>query len=156
MSNNAKFKKWHLYLFGIIVLIFVVLKLYDWLYWPKAEALIAGHEISVLVADTATHWHKGLSGRDGLKENEGMWFKMNSLGYYTMVMRDMEFSIDIVWIDEGKIVDIAPGLKPEKDRPEALLTSYRPRLPATAVLELPAGFIARNGIKIGDTAVFKP
>lgn len=156
MSEKRKTKKWHLYSFIIIIAAFVGLKLFDIFYWPSARVQIGDREISVKIADTATHQYRGLSGRNDLMENEGMWFKMSSPGYYTMVMRDMNFSIDIVWFDGNKIVDIAPNLLPEKDRPEALLTRYRPRLPATAVLELPAGFASSSGLKIGDTAVFLP
>ncbi len=156
MSEKSKIKKWHIYSFIIIVIAFIGLKLFDIFYWPSAHIQIGGQEISVKVADTPSHQHKGLSGKNGLGENEGMWFKMTTPGYYTMVMRDMNFSIDIVWINENEIVDIAPGLLPEKDSPEALLTRYRPRLPATAVIELPAGFASSNGLKIGDTVVFMP
>jgi uncharacterized membrane protein (UPF0127 family) len=59
-----------------------------------------------------------------------------------------------VWIDNGMIVDIAPNLAPENDRAEEEQTIYRPRLPANAVLELPAGFTTANGIKIGDRVKF--
>jgi uncharacterized membrane protein (UPF0127 family) len=81
----------------------------------------------------------------------GMLFKFLNRDRYAMVMRDMEFALDIIWLDDGRIVDMAPNVAPEDGRSEAQLTVYRPRLPATAVLELPAGFIAQKGLKIGDT-----
>jgi uncharacterized membrane protein (UPF0127 family) len=154
MSEKVKLKKWHFYFLCIAIAIFVLLKLFDWLYWPHAVILVAGRSVDATIASTPSHWLKGLSGKSGLRENEGMWFKFNTRDYHTMVMRDMKFPIDIVWLDSDKVVDIAPGLKPENGLQESQLTLYRPRLPATAVLELPSGFAASSGLKIGDTVAF--
>jgi len=154
IDEDKQFKKWHLVLFGIIILIFIILKLSNIFYWPKAKVEIGGQTIKVLVADTVSHQTKGWSGAGDMGSVQGMWHKFNSRAYHMMVMRDMEFSLDIVWIDNGMIVDIAPNLPPEKNKTEEELTLYRPRLPANNVLELPAGFTADNGIKIGDRVKF--
>jgi uncharacterized membrane protein (UPF0127 family) len=67
-----------------------------------------------------------------------------------MVMRDMNFPLDIIWLDGFTIVDMAPNLQPEKGRTEEDLTPYFARLPSTLVLEVPTGFITQNKLKIGD------
>ena len=154
IDEDKQFKKWHLVIFGIIILIFIILKLSNVFYWHKAKVEIGGQTIKVLVADTVSHQTKGWSGAGDMGSVQGMWFKFNSRIPHAMVMRDMEFPLDIAWIDNGMIVDIAPNLAPEKDRAEAELAIYRPRLPADAVLELPAGFTAAHGIKIGDRVKF--
>jgi uncharacterized membrane protein (UPF0127 family) len=65
-------------------------------------------------------------------------------------MRDMKFPIDIVWFNDGVVVDIASFIKPEFDVPEEDLMIYLPRMEANVVLELPAGWTVRNDLKIGD------
>ena len=67
-----------------------------------------------------------------------------------MVMRDMHFPLDIIWLDGNKIIDIAPNLPPEPGLAEEQLTIYRSRAASTLVLELPAGFMERTSLKIGD------
>lgn len=144
-------KKWPLIAFAIIVICFVILKIYNYCHWPEAIITVSNSPIKVLVADTPEHWLKGWSDRRDMGGYDGMLFKFLARDSYAMVMRDMEFALDIIWLDDSKIVDMAPNVAPEDGRSEAQLTVYRPRLPATAVLELPAGFIAQKGLKIGDT-----
>ncbi len=151
MNEKKVIKKWQFVLFAVIAISFLVLKVYDWFYWPKGDVLFGDKSIKVLIADRPSHQYKGWSDRNSMGSVEGMWFDFNSRAYYIMVMRDMKFPLDIIWIDDGKIIDIAPSLQPEPEREESQLTQYRPRLPATDVLEVKAGFIAENSLKIGDT-----
>lgn len=65
----------------------------------------------------------------------------------------MRFPIDIIWINNGKVVDVSRNasndfniLKPR---------FYRPKEPAQYVLEVNAGFAEKKGIVIGDTVLFK-
>jgi uncharacterized membrane protein (UPF0127 family) len=69
-----------------------------------------------------------------------------------IVMRDMRFPIDILWIDSKlKIVDMVANVAPEPDKKEAELRVYYPRTEVSFVLEVPAGFIEKNGVVLGDT-----
>jgi len=148
------FKKWPWFFLIIFLVIWAILRFYDF-YWPSATVRFpAGQEIKVLLADRPSHWQRGLSGRSDLGEYGGMLFIFGEKSRHTMVMREMKFPLDIVWLDSGMVVDIAPGLQPEPGKSEAGLTRYAPRLPATAVLELPAGSVARYGLKIGDRVEF--
>lgn len=142
-------RSWHYILLLAIILSSLIFKIYS-SYWPKREVVLGNEIVRVLVADTYSHRLKGLSGRDGLGDSGGMLFVFPERGQHTMVMRDMLFSIDIVWIDGDSIVDMAPNLQPESGKKEADLTPYFARLPSTLVLELPAGSIARLGLKVGD------
>ena len=65
-------------------------------------------------------------------------------------MRGMRFPIDIVWLSDGVVVDIAPSVPIEPGVPEADLRVYYPRLKANTVIELPAGWAEGHGLKIGD------
>ncbi|MDD2757920.1 MAG: DUF192 domain-containing protein [Patescibacteria group bacterium] len=149
-KGKQEVKNWHWYLLIAIVIFFAILKITDIFYWPKAEIKIGGAVIKVLVADRPTHWNKGWSDVANMGDYQGMFFKFVGKGQHVMVMRDMNFALDIIWLDGGTIVDMAPNLPPEKGVLEGDLTRYSARLPSTAVLELPAGFIASQGLKIGD------
>jgi uncharacterized membrane protein (UPF0127 family) len=64
---------------------------------------------------------------------------------HVFVMRDMKFSIDIIWFNAGEVVDIAPSVPVQpQDR------QYTPRASANAVLELPAGWAEAHKLQIGD------
>lgn len=67
-----------------------------------------------------------------------------------MVMRDMRFALDMVWLDGLEIVDLAKNLEPEPGKNELQLVPYVGRTKNNMVLELPAGFLDKNGVKIGD------
>ena len=66
-----------------------------------------------------------------------------------IVMRDMNFPIDIIWLYHGTIVDVAPNVQTENVGEEDLVVYY-PRDNANVVLELPAGWAKQNDVKIGD------
>ena len=55
-------------------------------------------EVIVEVADTGEKRSQGLAGRDGLEENQGMWFRFDQPGQYGFWMKGMKFSLDFVWI----------------------------------------------------------
>ena len=91
---------------------------------------------------------KGLSGRDYMKENNGMLFIFPQSRLYPFWMKNMKFPIDIIWLDdELKIIglekNINPNTFPEKFFPPSL---------AKFVLEVNGGWSDENKIKEGMTA----
>lgn len=118
-------------------------------YSQKAEIKIGKAVINVDIAYTQEEQYKGLSGREFLKENEGMIFIYKSYKIPSFVMRDMKFSIDIIWIRDNVIVDISKNLPlPVPGKP---LIEYKPISDINRVLEVLAGFTDRGKIQIGDT-----
>ena len=98
------------------------------------------------VADTVQSRAQGLSGRAGLAEGEGMLFVFPQDGKYGFWMKDMRFSIDILWLAaDGKIVYIAENVSPD-----SFPQSFESDVPARYVLELPAGYTALHSIAVGD------
>ena len=148
MNENKKVKKWQWITLLVIVILGVGLRFYQ-NYLSDVKVELKNQTLNVLVARTIYQQHKGLGGRENLDGYDGMIFPYNSLGKYGFVMRDMKFSIDIVWLANGVVVDIAPNL-PLENVPEAQLTKYYPRKEANLVLELPAGWADQNSLKIGD------
>ena len=115
---------------------------------PSTEKTITigGQVVHIDVADTVATREQGLSGRADLSEDEGMLFVFPEDGSYGFWMKDMLFSIDIVWISqEGDIVDITSRVSPDT-YPEA----FFPQKPVRYVLELSAGFVERHDVQIGD------
>lgn len=108
--------------------------------------------IEVEVADSDQERTLGLGKRDSLSENKGMLFVFPKKS--TMVnfwMKDMRFPIDIIWISNGKIVQIDKNAKVESGVSDSQMTIYSPGQPVDYVLEVNAGFCERNNIKTGST-----
>lgn len=114
---------------------------------PTAMVKIAGQEIKVELAKTPKAQAKGLSNRPKLAANQGMLFLFSTSQKRAFWMKDMNFSIDIIWLNNGEVVDIAPNLPPAVDADSPV---YYPRAPVNAVLEVVAGFSQKNDLKIGD------
>jgi uncharacterized protein len=105
--------------------------------------------IEVEVATTEKALYQGLSDRDVLKSNHGLLLVFDKEDYHSIVMRDMNFSIDVIWIDKNlEIVDIKTIFKPT-DKNIA-----KPSQPALYVLEVNAGLTGIHDIKIGDKVQF--
>src|SRR3954452_16143357 len=92
----------------------------------------------VTLADSPVTRMRGLLGRDGLEQGEGLLLRPAS-SIHTFFMR---FPIDAVFLDPSLVVvGIADALEPWR------AASQRG---AKAVLELPAGESSRRGLAIGD------
>lgn len=126
----------------------------------KSELSIGGKTVSVEVARSALEKMRGLSGRESLGENEGMLFifsatsgsasgrdKAGRPGFW---MKDMKFPIDMIWIKQGKVAGFSENAVPEPEKQVWSLKIYYPPDTADEVLEVNAGFVAKNGIQIGD------
>lgn len=87
---------------------------------------------------------KGLSGRQALQEGSGMHFKYEATAERCIWMKDMRFSIDVIWVDNrNRIVSAVQNMSP---------SSYPQKYCAQAVsvIELPAGTIREQGLRTGQ------
>ena len=114
---------------------------------PDAWVEIGSQRISVELAVTTAEQSRGLGYRDGLAWGSGMYFPYDRPGFYTFWMKGMRFPIDIVWIRDGRIVDLHRDVPFE---PGGNGPTQRPRELVDAVLEVPAGYAAAKGWSIGD------
>lgn len=103
-------------------------------------------EIKAEVADSFWETTKGLGGRDFLPEEEGMLFVFPEDSKKSFWMKGMKFSLDIIWINDGKIIDINKNA-PFDDQKKV----YYPDAVIDYVLEVNAGFSDKNNIEVGDT-----
>ena len=75
---------------------------------------IADIPLWVEVANSLEKRRLGLSGRKILKEDRGILFVFDKPSNHGIWMKDMNFPIDIFWIDsENRIVDIQMRATPE-------------------------------------------
>ena len=111
--------------------------------------------IVVQIADTSNEQTQGLSDRLGLAEGTGMIFVFNSPAPQYMWMKDMNFALDMVWLDQNKkVVHIAADATPqsyEKNPPEIFFSET----PALYVIELPSGDAGRFGIALDSLLSFE-
>jgi len=103
-------------------------------------------KVSATIAKTWEQKTQGLSGVQFLRENEGMLFVYSIAGRYGIWMKDMNFAIDIIWIDKDlKVIDFV-----QNATPESFPKSFKPSSPALYILEVNAGFVKENDIQAGD------
>lgn len=88
---------------------------------------------------------KGLSDRDSLCQNCGMLFLFEQEGIYSFWMKDMRFSIDMIWLRDDEVIDIKQNINYQSR------DIYSSKEKADGVLELNAGDASRCKIKIGDS-----
>ncbi len=114
------------------------------------QVKIAGQTINVDVATTQGEQEQGLSGRAKLNGNEGMLFVFDHPDHYNFWMKDMNFSIDMIWISADKKVIFIK----EDARPDSYPTTFGPDQDAEYVLEVVSGFASKYNLKVGDNVSF--
>lgn len=118
---------------------------------PAGFVDLGGHRIEVEVADTLEKKILGLSRRETLPERQGMLFTYSDKALRDIWMKEMRFDLDIVWIDDDRIVKIDRSAKAEGKYPRRI---YGSEVPVNRVLEIRAGLTDRWGIRVGDRVRF--
>ena len=113
--------------------------------------VIDDKEIKVEVARTNIERSKGLSNREKLEENSGMVFVFDKNSKPSFWMKDTKIALDIIWINDDKIVSINKNVEPEPNKSDSQLKKYPAPSEIDYVLEVNAGFSDKNGIKAGST-----
>lgn len=107
---------------------------------------VANKEFVVDIADTPELQQRGLSGRAQLGGDRGMLFVFSSDAYHAFWMKDMRFSIDIIWLTaDGRVIAIEKNVSPE-----TYPKSFGPQEPSRYVLELDAGAADILNLAVGD------
>jgi len=108
-----------------------------------AEVLINGQAYYVEIAETEAARVKGLSKRNYLEDGHGMLFVFEEEDYYSFTLKDTKISLDIIWILDDQIVDLASRVSPGTG-------SITPLNKANYVLEIKPGNISTGGFKVDD------
>jgi uncharacterized protein len=101
-------------------------------------------KVKAEVVKTQEKLYMGLSYRDALPTGQGMLFFMPRVEVQNFCMRDMQFSLDFIWIVQGKIVGV------EKQVPPTFTGTISSPGPVNYVLEVPGGFVDSYGVKVGN------
>jgi uncharacterized membrane protein (UPF0127 family) len=88
---------------------------------------------------------RGLAGRSGLAEGRGMLFVMPDDEIQHFWMKGMEFPIDIIWIEDGRVIGCEKRVSPKDQRTFASPGN------ASFVLETVSGFCDLHDIQSNDS-----
>jgi len=121
------------------------------LFTKTSKVTINKQAFTVYVAKTEKEKQIGLSGRNSISSTQGMIFLFDKPDYYGFWMKNMKFSIDIVYLNNKKIVTIFPNVPYPKNATDQLPV-YTPTAPADTVVEFKAGTADKYKFKVGDTA----
>lgn len=112
---------------------------------------VGSKALSVQIVKTAQEIEQGLSDRGSLCLDCGMLFIFDIPSIYYFWMPRMHFNLDMLWIADNKVVDITyDAKKPTEvgfDNPKE---RYFSKVLIDKVLEVNAGWVKENGIKLGD------
>lgn len=114
--------------------------------YQKTYGELAETGLAILLADTPEKRMRGLSGFNKIRDNQAMLFKFDEVGSHGFWMKDMNFAIDIMWMNEYyEIVHIEENILPST-YPKV----FGKDIHSKYVLETNAGFVAKHYIKLGD------
>lgn len=107
---------------------------------------VGNAQFQVAIADTHEERRRGLGGTEPLPDNAGMLFLFEEPSQHCFWMKDVDYSLDILWVGpDNKVIAI------ERDvRPDTFPHSFCPEEPASYVLEIRGGQAANQGITVGD------
>ncbi len=121
-----------------------------WLQYSSSQQLIiANHYYDVSIMRSDAEREKGLSGTENLPTDDAMLFVFPLDGKWGFWMKDMNYPIDIVWLNSDRqVVYVVKAAQPSS-YPD---TIFKPGKNSRYVIELASGTIERTGINIGDKA----
>lgn len=105
---------------------------------------INSKDLNVVVSDTQETRYKGLSDLKKLGKQKGMLFIFPEATIIGMVMRDMNFDLDFIFVNDKWEVTQLETL--DKDEEYGVQSD----IPIQMVIEVNKGFIQNNDIKVGD------
>jgi uncharacterized protein len=120
--------------------------------YDRLVVTINGYNISAFIADTNEKRTNGLSRVENLDKDQGMLFVLDYPSKQGFWMKEMNFPIDIIWINDNyTVIDINTNLQPCVST--FLCPVHSPSNIAKYVLETSAGFTESHLISVGSKAV---
>jgi len=109
---------------------------------------VNGIEFKAEIVKSEAEMSLGLGKRKSLCRKCAMLFEFSKAGDYSFWMKDMEFALDIIWIEGDRVVYVAENISADYDK------SIRPAIKANRVLEINAGLSRIYGIVEGTKIQF--
>jgi uncharacterized protein len=115
--------------------------------YPDTKVMKIGSlSVNASIAKSWPERIRGLSGTPYLPFEVVKLFVFDTPGQHSIWMKDMNYAIDIIWVDAaGVIVD-----KKENVSPDTYPASFEPVAPALYIIEAQAGFLEKAKVTIGD------
>lgn len=117
--------------------------------FPQGIVKIDDVMLKVQIADTKPLQTRGLMFQETLPYDQGMLFIFEDEGIRSMWMLNMQFSLDVLWIDsQGNVVHIEKDTQPCKSALETMACTFANGNGEEAkyVLEVTAGFVDKFNI----------
>lgn len=135
----------------LVVIVWMVISLVASFSVNRTILRLGSDSFRVTLALTNEERERGLSSTQQLGENEGMMLVYEQDDRWPIWMKDMNYPIDIIWIDSSKrITYIVKNAEPSS-YPQ---TIFQPNDPARYVLEVPGGTADRKNVSYGDKVDF--
>ena len=117
------------------------------LYSISRDSVISSLDIEIAETDYETQ--TGLMYRSGMADNQGMLFVFDDIRMHSFYMKNTEFPLDILFIDDqNKIVSLKENAQPLDE--SGISSVY----PVRYVLEVNAGITQKLGVAVGDSISF--
>jgi len=108
---------------------------------PSTTVFTSKGSLKVFIANTDVTREQGLSDLSSLPEGEGELFVFDSAGAYGFWMKDMNFPLDMVWVDSNKVITNIT----KNATPDSYPSVFMPVRPILYVLEINAGTSEKLG-----------
>lgn len=132
--------------FAILLLVIIVSKNTQ---STKTKVIINNKTFNVYVAKSEIEKQIGLSSKNKISPNQGMLFLFDKPDYYSFWMKEMKFSIDIIYIENNKVITVISDVKPPTDSKSLLI--YKPKKKSDMVIEINAGLAKKYNIREGTS-----
>ncbi len=106
-------------------------------------------KFDIEIAETEYETQTGLMYRKSMEQEQAMLFIFPEVEVHSFYMKNTEFPLDIIYIDENsKIVSFQKNAQPFDE------TGLSSQVPVKYVLEINAGLSDKIGLKVGDSIAF--
>ena len=113
----------------------------------ETDSIITKFDIEI--AETEYETQTGLMYRQSMERNQAMLFVFPNVEVHSFYMKNTEFPLDIIYIDENlKIASFQKNAQPFDE------TGLSSQIPVKYVLEINAGLSDGMGLQVGDSIAF--
>lgn len=115
--------------------------------FPRGIIKIDNIPLQVQIADTKPLQARGLMFQEKLPYDQGMLFIFDDDNTRSMWMLNMQFALDIIWLDaNGQVVHIEKDAQPCKSAIETATCTFTTGNNAKYILEVTSGFVDKYNI----------
>ncbi len=143
----------------IVIALFLVISTFAAVYLFQGQSEPETKSNELIINDTTFEIERaltqeervqGLSGRDSIDKGNGLLFDFYEEGDWGIWMKDMKFSIDMIWLDGHSVItDIEQNVSPD-----TYPQTFCPDKPARYVVEVNAGIASQAKLSIGQRLWF--